>query len=173
METPAEFPAITGTAARLARNPFARAFQLLERLFDRAFGAAQNPLRQLGALGFYFFWMVIVSGIYVYVFFDTSIAGAYQSLDALATEQRYTGGLMRSLHRYASDAFAVMVALHLARELAYGRFAGFRWFSWVSSVPLLWRRLRRFFRLRCLPYGLLNHAEGRDSEVVLFLLASA
>jgi coenzyme F420-reducing hydrogenase delta subunit/ferredoxin len=138
METGTEPPAGVGTEAPSRRNPFARAFQLLERRFDRVFGAAQNPLRQLGALGFYFFWMVIVSGIYVYVFFDTSVAGAYRSLEALATEQRYAGGLMRSLHRYASDAFAAAVALHFARELAYGRFAGFRWFSWVSSAPLIW-----------------------------------
>ena len=138
VETGAEFPAVLGAVAHAARNPFARGFQALERGFDRVFGAERNPLRQLGALGFYFFWLVIVSGIYVYAFFDTSIAGAYQSLEALATGQRYAGGLMRSLHRYASDAFALVVALHLARELVYGRFAGFRWFSWVSSVPLLW-----------------------------------
>lgn len=138
MQTGAEPLADVGTEAHSRRNPLARAFQLLERGFDRVFGTLQNPLRQLGALGFYFFWIVIVSGIYVYVFFDTSIAGAYQSLEGLATGQRYTGGLMRSLHRYASDAFAAVVALHLAREFAYGRFAGFRWFSWVSSVPLLW-----------------------------------
>jgi coenzyme F420-reducing hydrogenase delta subunit/ferredoxin len=31
-----------------------------------------------------------------------------------------------------------VMALHLVRELAYGRFWGFRWFSWVSGVPLLW-----------------------------------
>jgi len=120
------------------RNAAARAFHALERAFDGVFGAAENPLRQLGALGFYLFWIVTVSGIYVYVFFDTSIEGAFRSLDALAREQPYAGGLMRSLHRYASDAFALVVALHLARELAYGRFTGFRWFSWVSGVPLIW-----------------------------------
>ena len=120
------------------RNAPARAFHALERGFDRAFGPGANPLRQLGALGFWFFWIVTVSGVYVYAFFDTSIVGAYQSLETLAREQRYAGGIMRSLHRYASDAFVVVTALHLVRELAYGRFRGFRWFSWLSGVPLVW-----------------------------------
>jgi ferredoxin/coenzyme F420-reducing hydrogenase delta subunit len=45
---------------------------------------------------------------------------------------------MRSLHRYATDAMAVFVTLHLLREFALGRFRGARWFSWFSGVPLLW-----------------------------------
>lgn len=102
------------------------------------FGVAGNPLRQLGALGFHLFWVVTVSGVYVYALFDTSIDGAYASVEAMTHSQPYSAGLMRSLHRYASDAFVIVVALHLLRELAYGRFTGFRWFAWVSGVPLLW-----------------------------------
>src|SRR3990172_4561051 len=45
---------------------------------------------------------------------------------------------MRSLHRYASDAFIALTLLHVVREWAYGRFSGFRWFSWLSGVPLVW-----------------------------------
>jgi len=120
------------------RNPFGRAFLRLEQWFDGSFGAASNPLRQLGALGFYFFWVVTASGIYVYIFFDTSIVGAYESLAALGRDQPYIGGVMRSVHRYASDAFVVVMVVHLVRELAYGRFRGFRWFSWLTGVPLLW-----------------------------------
>jgi len=124
--------------AASGRSALARAFHALERGFDRVFGPGANPLRQLGALGFWFFWIVTVSGVYIYAFFDTSIVGAYQSLEALAREQQYAGGIMRGLHRYASDAFVIVMALHLVRELAYGRFRGFRWFSWLSGVPLVW-----------------------------------
>jgi len=127
-----------GASAPVRRNAAALAFAAVERAFDRVFGAAANPLRQLGALGFFFFWVVTASGIYVYAFFDTSVAGAYESLDALAREQRLVGGVMRSLHRYASDAFVLVMALHMLRELVHGRFHGFRWFSWLSGVPLIW-----------------------------------
>jgi coenzyme F420-reducing hydrogenase delta subunit/ferredoxin len=113
----------------------------IERAFDQAFGAAANPWRHLGALGFFFFWIVVASGIYVYAFFDTTVEGAYRSVERLTLEQWYAGGIMRSLHRYASDAFLLVVVLHLLKELALGRFAGFRWFSWITGVPLLWLAL--------------------------------
>jgi ferredoxin/coenzyme F420-reducing hydrogenase delta subunit len=46
--------------------------------------------------------------------------------------------LLRSVHRYAADAFVLVTLLHLVRELAAGRFRGFRAFSWISGVPLVW-----------------------------------
>jgi quinol-cytochrome oxidoreductase complex cytochrome b subunit len=48
------------------------------------------------------------------------------------------GGVLRSLHRYASDAFVIVMFLHLLREWAYGRYHGFRLYSWVTGVPLIW-----------------------------------
>ena len=123
-----------------APGPIGERWRALERSLDRVFGAAGNPLRQLGALGFHLFWVVVVSGIYVYVFYDTSIEGAYRSIAAL-NEQPLSGLLMRSLHRYASDAFAIVCVLHLLREAVLGRFRGFRWFTWVSGVPTLWLML--------------------------------
>jgi quinol-cytochrome oxidoreductase complex cytochrome b subunit/coenzyme F420-reducing hydrogenase delta subunit len=115
-----------------------RALRAVEALFDRAFGAEDNPWRHLGALSFYLFWIIAASGIYVYAFFDTSVAGAYPSVEALTHGQWYLGGIMRSLHRYASDAFVVTMLLHLLKEFVTGRYQGFRWFSWITGVPLLW-----------------------------------
>lgn len=129
------------TAAGAPNGAGARAWRAVERAFDRVFEAADNPWRHLGALAFFFFWIVTASGIYLYVFFDTSVAGAFRSVESMTNEQWYAGGVMRSLHRYASDAFVVVVVLHLLKELVAGRFAGFRWFSWVSGVPLLWLAL--------------------------------
>lgn len=122
-------------AARIAAL---RQLQKLERWYDSAFDAKDNPWRHLGALGFFLFWVITASGIYLYVFFDTSVEGAYRSVAALTREQSYAGGVMRSLHRYASDAFVVVVALHLVKEFLHRRYAGFRWFSWLTGVPLLW-----------------------------------
>jgi coenzyme F420-reducing hydrogenase delta subunit/quinol-cytochrome oxidoreductase complex cytochrome b subunit len=120
------------------RSAALRQLQKLERGFDRAFAAPGNPWRHLGALGFFLFWVITASGIYLYIFFDTSVEGAYRSVAALTREQWYAGGVMRSLHRYASDAFVVVVALHLVKEFLHRRYAGFRWFSWLTGVPLAW-----------------------------------
>ena len=109
-----------------------------ERIFDQAYGPALNPLRHLGALGFLFFWIVVVSGLYLYAVLDTSVDGVYRSIAWLSREQWYLGGVLRSLHRYAADAFLVVTALHMLREFLLGRFRAFRAYSWLTGVPLLW-----------------------------------
>lgn len=113
-------------------------FKRIEAAFNNAFGSQWNPWYQLGALSFYLFWIICISGLYLYVFFNTSITGAYESVQRLTVDQWYLGGVMRSLHRYASDAMAVTVTVHLVREFAKGRFRGAQSFSWISGVPLLW-----------------------------------
>lgn len=110
----------------------------LEALFDQVFTPRHNPLYQLGALSFLFFWIIVATGIYLFVFFETSMTEAWVSIDRLTHEQWYLGGVMRSLHRYASAAMGVTVTVHLLREFSLGRFRGARTFSWLSGVPLLW-----------------------------------
>ena len=113
-------------------------FEHIEDGFDVLFGPKWNPFYQLGALGWFYYWIVIISGIYLYIFFDTGITEAYQSLDYLTYEQWYAGGIMRSLHRYASDALVIMMMIHLLREFAMDRFRSSRWFAWFTGVPMLW-----------------------------------
>jgi ferredoxin/coenzyme F420-reducing hydrogenase delta subunit len=113
-------------------------FLRVEAGFAAVFGQRLNPIPQLGSLGWFLFWIVTVSGIYVYVFFDTGVTQAWESVERLSRDQWYLGGLMRSLHRYASDALVVVVFVHLLREFALDRMRGNRWFPWVTGVPLLW-----------------------------------
>jgi coenzyme F420-reducing hydrogenase delta subunit/ferredoxin len=120
------------------RNGARIAYHRIEHGFDAAFGAALNPWRHLGALGFLFFWIIAVTGLYLYAVLDTSVDGVYRSINWLSREQWYLGGVLRSLHRYAADAFLLVTLLHLAREFLLGRFTGFRHFSWLTGVPLLW-----------------------------------
>ncbi len=122
-------------------NPRQRAgalWQRAETALDRIVGGgAFNPLRHLGALAFLCFWLLAVSGIYLYAVLDTSATGAYGSIDALSRDQWFLGGWLRSLHRYAADAFVVTMLAHLLREWLLGRYQGFRRFSWLTGVPLL------------------------------------
>jgi len=120
------------------RPPKTAAARLVERVeagFDRPFGSRANPLRHLGALGFYLFWIILGSGVYLYFAFDATATGAYRSIDGLGRTP--VGALARGLHRYASDAFVVVIALHLVREWLLGRFTGARWFPWVTGVALV------------------------------------
>jgi ferredoxin len=110
----------------------------MEHAIDAATGARDNPLRNLGALGFHFFWIITATGVYLYAFFDTSVGGAWRSVEDLTRGQWYAGGVMRSLHRYASGAFVLVMLLHLLKETVCGRFGAFRTFSWLTGVPLIW-----------------------------------
>jgi coenzyme F420-reducing hydrogenase delta subunit/ferredoxin len=110
----------------------------IEGILNKIFGNDLNPFYYLGALGFYLFWIVVVSGAYIYAFYKTGIELSYPSVESLTHDQPYLGGIMRSLHRYASDALVVVMVLHLLREFILGRYSGARWFTWISGIPLIW-----------------------------------
>jgi len=114
-----------------------RAFLWIEALFNRLLGERANPFYYLGAIAYFQLWIVVVSGLYLYLFFETSVTGAYDSVEAITHAQPWAGGILRSLHRYASDGMVLAMVLHLARHFAFGHHRGFRWFSWVSGVGLL------------------------------------
>ncbi len=113
-------------------------FELLRRPLARVFERTENPLNHLGALTIYLLWIVLVSGIWLLIFFRTSVNGAFESVEYLTREQWYLGGLMRSLHRYASDAAIVTIFVHLFKEFSFDRYRRSRWFSWVTGLPLVW-----------------------------------
>lgn len=113
-------------------------FMHAEALFNRAFGDRLNPYYHLGAITFFLFWIVAGTGLYLFAFFDTSVSGAYRSVESLTHDQWFAGGVLRSVHRYASDALVVTMAIHLLRHFAFDHIRGFRWFSWITGIVLLW-----------------------------------
>lgn len=122
------------TAAALPASPAAlRWWRAAEHALDRATTPQGNPLRHLGSAAFLFLWLLAVSGVALFAWFDTSVASAYDSLTRLG---RF-GVALRSLHRFAADAFTVTMIAHLVREALHGRFSGFRRYSWWSGLPLL------------------------------------
>jgi ferredoxin/coenzyme F420-reducing hydrogenase delta subunit len=121
----------------LIKCALSRLFAKAETVFEYAFGQQHNPFTWLGALGWYFYWITAATGIYLYIFFDTGIVDAYASVEYMTNDQWYAAGVMRSLHRYASDALVVVVILHLLREFSMDRLRGKHFFAWVTGVPLL------------------------------------
>lgn len=113
-------------------------FMGAEAVFNRAFGDRLNPLYHLGAITFFLFWVVGATGLVLYAFFDTSVTGAYRSVENITYALWGIGGILRSMHRYASDAMMLTMGMHLLRYFAFDRLRGFRWFSWVTGVVLLW-----------------------------------
>ena len=123
---------------RLVQRAGQRAFLAAEGVFNRVFGDALNPFYYLGAIAYFLLWIVVGSGLYLYVFFGTGVHEAYDSVERLTHGQWWLGGIMRSFHRYASDAMVLAMVLHLVRHFVFDHYRSFRWFSWISGVILLW-----------------------------------
>jgi ferredoxin/coenzyme F420-reducing hydrogenase delta subunit len=119
------------------KRPLRFAFGKAEAWLSTIFPPAWNPLLNLGALGFFFYWIITASGIYVYIFFDTGITQAFSSVEYITHDQWYAAGIMRSLHRYASDGLILVMLVHLTREFALDHMRGPRWFSWITGIPVL------------------------------------
>ena len=117
---------------RLSRAAFWR----VEGWVNPDFGSS-NPFYHLGSLGFYFFYIMVISGLYLIIYYEPTVTGSYDQLEYLTREQWYLGGIMRSLHRYSADGMVLVMGLHILRELVMGRFRGARWFSWVTGIPVL------------------------------------
>ncbi len=113
-------------------------FMRVEGLFNLAFGEKLNPLYHLGTITFWQFWLVAVSGLYLFVFTDTGVKDAYLSVERITHVQWWAGGILRSIHRYASDGMILTMLLHMVRHFAFDRYRGFRWFSWMTGVVLIW-----------------------------------
>ncbi len=113
------------------------AWRAAERFGDAAFGSTCNPLRHLGAIGFFAFWLLAASGVVLYVVLDTSVDGAWRSIHDLADAPLWTGVLLRGIHRYAADVMVIAVVLHLLREWLHRHERGVRRFAWLTGVPLI------------------------------------
>lgn len=122
---------------KIVRLLISRCFGLIESGLGYIFPPSSNPLLNLGALGFFFYWIITVSGIYIYIFFDTGVHNAYASVEYMVNEQWYLAGVMRSLHRYASDGLVVVMMTHMLREFSLDHYRGVRWFSWITGVAIM------------------------------------
>ena len=113
-------------------------FMRAENLFNHAFGEKINPFYHLGTISFWQFWLLIGTGLYLYIFADTAVHDAYESVERITHEQWWAGGIMRSIHRYATDGMILTMLLHMMRHFAYDRYRGFRWFSWATGIAMIW-----------------------------------
>ena len=112
-------------------------FLRLESALNGIFGPALNPFYYLGAITYLMFWIIVVSGFYIYAFYATGVSEAFSSVEKITHQSWYLGGVMRSLHRYASDGMILFGVLHMLRNFCFDRYRNFRWFSWYTGILVL------------------------------------
>lgn len=108
----------------------------LERVLNGVFSQKYNPFYYHGALPNFFLWVLFISGLLLFAYFNPTLAQAYPSLEYITT-QIPSGALFRAVHRYAADGMMIFVLLHIARVWFTDRYREYRILPWVTGVILL------------------------------------
>jgi coenzyme F420-reducing hydrogenase delta subunit/Pyruvate/2-oxoacid:ferredoxin oxidoreductase delta subunit len=114
-------------------GPGARLLARVDAFFDRIYGWRFNPLYQSGTIAVLLLGVLVVTGVYLLLFYR--IGAPHASVERIQA-QWWGGRWIRSLHRFASDAALVAVAIHALRMFLRRRSWGPRALAWVSGVGL-------------------------------------
>lgn len=110
-----------------------------QEFLNKFFPPKLNPMYFIGAISLFLIWVLVVTGTYLFLFYEMNPEGAYKSVEYITKDQQYYGGIIRSVHRYAADALAISVLLHILQVFFSDRFRLSRWVAWVSgAVMLFW-----------------------------------
>lgn len=134
------FPAAGGGRERLHRRWLLRAggaYQWVEAGLDRLVSAPLNPLYHTGTIAVFSLAVALVTGVYLFLFYRVGTDAAHRSIEEIMAQPFGIGALVRSLHRYASDAALLAAVLHGLKMFLNDRFWGPRWIGWVSGLALL------------------------------------
>ncbi len=116
-------------------SPAYRLIQKIATPLSKVYGSYQNPIYYLGAITVFLLIIDVISGIYLFFFYDVDPQKAYDSVEAISSS--FLGNIMRGLHRYSSDGLILFAILHMLHMIFTDRFRMFRWVAWVSGVATL------------------------------------
>lgn len=113
----------------------------IERPIRRVSGSPRfNPLPHAGTISVFLLGVVIVSGLYITLFFSFGYAASY---DAVASMEGHAiQRIVRAVHRYSSAALVLTTVVHGWRIFTSQRFTSprrrWRWATGVASLGLVW-----------------------------------
>lgn len=125
-------------------NPYAqrKTLRAIEKLWTRFEGLINrftksdfNPFYHLGTLTIFMLLVLIVTGTYLTIFYRPGLDVSYQTVEKISSN--WFGSLMRSLHRYSSDAMILLIVLHFLKMLFSDKYWGPRWLAWTSGWIML------------------------------------
>lgn len=108
----------------------------LDVWIGRIYPSDFNPLYYTGGLSNLFLLVLVLSGIFLFFYYEASLSSAFPSVQYL-TERVPYGGVIRGVHRYAADGFIVGILLHLFRNWFTDRYLFSRDNPWISGMFLL------------------------------------
>jgi len=112
-----------------------RAWALVEGVVNRFANSDFNPLYHLGTLTIFMLIVLIATGVYLTIIYRPGMDVAYVTVEKI--DSNWFGSLMRSVHRYASDAIILLTILHIFKMFVSDKFWGQRWLAWTSGWIML------------------------------------
>lgn len=120
---------------RKTLRAFEKLWTKLEGIINRFTQSDFNPFYHLGTLTIFMLLVLIGTGIYLTVIYRPGLDVAYATVEKI--DSNWFGSLMRSVHRYSSDAMILLIVLHLLKMLFSDRYWGQRWLAWTSGWIML------------------------------------
>jgi quinol-cytochrome oxidoreductase complex cytochrome b subunit len=95
-----------------------------------------NPLYCLGGTAFLCFIILVITGIFLAMYYKPTPGEAYNSVQTIMTTVPM-GSLVRSVHHWAANTMIAAVMLHMIRIYFMGAYKKPRELNWVVGVFLL------------------------------------
>jgi ferredoxin len=106
---------------------------LFKEPINKLVGTTQlNPLYYSGTIAFFLFVVVVLTGVYILMFYQYGYDASYASIESM--ERFIISRAARAVHRYASGGLIIFGTLHAIRMLFMDRFRGPRWLAWFAGV---------------------------------------
>lgn len=106
----------------------------LDAPVQRVYGWRWNPLHQSGTIAAWLLLVLAATGLYLILFYRVGAPSA--SVQRIAADP-WLGAWVRTLHRYATDAFVVAAAIHAVRLFGQARAWGPRTRAWLTGIFLV------------------------------------
>lgn len=122
----------------------------------------------LGGLSFTAFIMLVISGVLLAIYYIPEPSQAYDSI--IFIEENVTGGkYIRNLHRFSSNAFLILIFLHILRVILTGAFLS-RKYNWIIGLFLLFLSIFTGYTGYLLPMDQLSYwATQTGAELIKIL----
>ncbi|MCW5861313.1 MAG: cytochrome b N-terminal domain-containing protein, partial [Caldilineales bacterium] len=110
---------------------------------------------RLGLLSTYLFFIELVTGLILMVWYAPTPERAYSDMVRLLSNVPL-GQLMRDIHRLGAEAMVIVVFLHMVRTFLTGSYKKPRQFTWLTGIVLLGATLFLSFSGYLLPWDQLS-----------------
>jgi len=110
-------------------------FHIRPRYYQKGSTLLSHTFR-LGFFVTFFFFVELITGIILMIYYVPTPAGAYESILNLMSSVPF-GKLMRDIHRLGAEAMVIFTLLHMFRTYMTGSYKKERSFTWFTGVILL------------------------------------